>query len=148
LAAIEFGPKRFKQLQEAFVAAGNSRTYVNRNMDIIKSVWKCAVSEELLPPSRYEALRSVPGLRQGRTRAPERPPVKPVSDEVIEATLPHMPGHVADMVRFQRLTGARPGEVCKMKVADIDRSGDVWDYRLAKHKTAHRGKERVVYIGP
>jgi hypothetical protein len=44
--------------------------------------------------------------------APELPPVRPVDDEVVEATLPYLPEIVADMVRLQRLTGARPGEVC------------------------------------
>ena len=29
---------------------------------------------------------------------------------VVDATLPHLPAVVADMVRFQRLTGARPSE--------------------------------------
>jgi hypothetical protein len=29
-----------------------------------------------------------------------------------------------------------------MTLDQIDRSGDVWKYRPAKHKTAHQGKER------
>ena len=52
------------------------------------------------------------------------------------------------MVRFQRLTGARPAEVCLLRPCDVDRSGDVWVYKLPKHKTLHHGKERKVYIGP
>lgn len=30
----------------------------------------------------------------------------------------------------------------------MDRSGDVWEYRPADHKTAYRGRERCIYIGP
>lgn len=30
----------------------------------------------------------------------------------------------------------------------MDRSGEVWEYRPANHKTAYRGRERVIYIGP
>ena len=52
------------------------------------------------------------------------------------------------MVRVQRLAGMRPGEVCIMRPCDIDRSGNVWQYRPASHKTQHRGKRRVVLIGP
>jgi hypothetical protein len=31
--------------------------------------------------------------------------VLPVADEAVNATLPHLPAIVANMVRFQRLTG-------------------------------------------
>ena len=46
------------------------------------------------------------------------------------------------------LTGARPGEVCAMRGCDIDMTGDVWLYRPAHHKTRHKGKERVIALGP
>jgi integrase len=52
------------------------------------------------------------------------------------------------MVDLQRATGMRPGEVCIVRPADIDRSGDVWEYRPADHKNANRELDRVVYIGP
>jgi integrase len=90
----------------------------------------------------------VEGLRKGRTTAPESEPVKPVADDIVEATLPHLPSVVADMVRFQRLTGCRPGEVCQLRPMDVDRSGEVWEYRPASHKTDYRGRERVIFIGP
>ncbi|HVX16251.1 MAG TPA: site-specific integrase [Pirellulales bacterium] len=52
------------------------------------------------------------------------------------------------MVRFQRLTGARPGEVCSLRPCDVDRSGEVWVHRPASHKTQHHGHERVIFVGP
>jgi integrase len=52
------------------------------------------------------------------------------------------------MIRLQRLTGARPGEVCALRGCDLDTTGEVWLYRPAMHKTAHRGKERVIALGP
>lgn len=35
-----------------------------------------------------------------------------------------------------------------MRPCDIDRTGPVWAYRPQSHKTAHRGHDRVIYIGP
>lgn len=67
---------------------------------------------------------------------------------MVEATLPHLQPIVADMVRLQRLTGARPAEICILRPCDVDRSGDVWAYRPAHHKTEHHGQERVIFIGP
>jgi integrase len=52
------------------------------------------------------------------------------------------------MVRIQRLTSARPGEVCSMSPGDIDCSGDVWVYRPSEHKTEHFEKDRLIAIGP
>jgi integrase len=47
-----------------------------------------------------------------------------------------------------RLTWARPGEACQLTRADIDTTADVWRFRPARHKTAWRGRPRVVFIGP
>jgi integrase len=90
----------------------------------------------------------VPGLRHGKTTAREPEPILPVEDTVVEATLPHLPDVVADMVRLQRLTGARPGEICILRPCDVDRSGEVWVYRPQTHKTKHHGRERNILIGP
>lgn len=35
-----------------------------------------------------------------------------------------------------------------MRPADIDRSGVVWVYIPHRHKTAHHGKRRTIFIGP
>ena len=90
----------------------------------------------------------VAGLRRGRTDARESAPIMPVTDTVVDATLPHLPAVVADMVRLQRATGMRPAEVCLMRPCDIDRTGDVWTYRPESHKTEHHGRDRVVCLGP
>ncbi len=52
------------------------------------------------------------------------------------------------MVELQRATGCRPGEVCASRPKDVDRTEDVWVYRPASHKTQHKGKRRIVLIGP
>jgi integrase len=46
------------------------------------------------------------------------------------------------------LTGCRPGEACAVRRADLDVSGPVWFYRPPHHKNAHRGKARVIAVGP
>jgi integrase len=72
-----------------------------------------------------------------------------VSDAVFEATLAEIGSpQIRTMLQVIRMTGARPGEVCIMRTADIDRTVSPWEYRPQTHKTAHRGHERVIYIGP
>ena len=146
--AAEFGPLKFKAIRQTLIDAGHSRPYINNLMAIVPRVFKWAAAEELVPASIYHALRTVEGLRKGRTKAREPKPVMPVEESLVEATLPYLPKIVADMVRFERLTGCRPGEVCQLRPGDIDRSREVWAYRPGSHKTEHHDRERVIFIGP
>ncbi|HQX50633.1 MAG TPA: site-specific integrase [Planctomycetaceae bacterium] len=45
-------------------------------------------------------------------------------------------------------TGCRPSECCRMKWSEIDTSKPVWMYCPKHHKTAHKGKKRIIVIGP
>jgi len=146
--AAEFGPIQFKAIRRGLIDEGLSRTYVNEVMRRIVAMFKWAAAEGRIPPTVPAALALVPGLRRGRTEARETAPVLPVEDAVVDATLPHLPDVVADMVRLQRLTGARPAEVCILRPCDLDRSGDVWIFRPSRHKTEHHGRSRTILIGP
>lgn len=147
-ATADFGPLALKALRKTMVDEGQSRRYVNDNVARIKRLFKWAASEQLIPASVPQALGTVEGLRKGHGKARETAPVMPVEDAVVDATLPHLPAVVADMVRVQRFTGCRPGEVCELRPGDIDRTGEVWMYTPAEHKTEHHGKRRIIYIGP
>jgi integrase len=146
--AAEFGPKALKAVRQCMIEAGHSRNYINKNVDRMKRMFKWAAAEEMIPGGVAQALWSVSGLKKGRTEARESEPVQPVNNAIVEATLPHLPDVVADMVCFQRLTGCRPGEVCALRPCDVDRSGEVWEYRPESHKTEHHGRSRVIFIGP
>ena len=147
-AAAEFGPLALKAVRARMIELGNSRRYVNDNVDRIRQMFKWGASEELIPPNVFQALTTVSGLRKGRTEAREPEPITPVEDGVVEATLDQLPTLLADMIRFQRLTGCRPGEACKIRPCDLDTSGEVWAYTPESHKTEHHGRQRVIYIGP
>ena len=145
--ANAFGPLKLKAYRDQLVRDGLSRPGCNERVERVKRMFKWAVSEELVPASVYQALATVTGLQAGRTPAWEPDPVEPVDPGVVEATLPHLPPIVADMVRLQLLTGMRPGEVCSIRPADVDQTGEVWAYRPASHKTQHHGKARTIFIG-
>lgn len=145
---LDFGPLALKAVREWMLDQDWSRKTVNNRVDRIKRAFRWAVAEELVPPSVYEAMRTVPGLRAGRTRARETAPVKPVPRAFVDAVLPYLGPPVAAMVELQWLTGMRPGEVVIMRACDLDTTGEVWLYRPSDHKTAWRGQERVVPLGP
>lgn len=147
-SASEFGPVKLEKLQGHLVEQGHSRTYINCLIGDVKRCFRFAERREMVARGTWWALKSVPDLKAGRTKARETEPVKPVSDDVVKATLPFLRPEVADMVRIARMCGARPGEICDMRPADIDRTTDPWEYRPRHHKTRHHGKDRVVLLGP
>lgn len=84
-------------------------------------------------------------------------PVPPVPDEVLQKVLPHATAKCQAMLRLQRLTGMRPGEVTQLRAGEIDRTADrdapadgprCWLYQPRQHKKRHRGHARRVWIGP
>lgn len=146
--AAEFGPLKLQALQQSMIQTGWARTTINDQTRRVIRVFRWGVTQELVPPSVPAALREVPGLQRGRTAAKETARVEPVADAVFQATLPHLPQTVADLLQVVRFTGARPGEICSMTPGEVDRSAPVWLYRPSLHKNAYRGHARVIAIGP
>lgn len=145
----EFGPLKLQQVREGMIQAGYARTHINSMISKIRQVFRWGTEQELVPATVYQALQAVRGLSAGRTKAVESVPVMPVDEGTVNDTLPHLSNVVADMVRLQLLTGARPGEVCSLRPCDITRgTSGVWTYRPARHKTEHHGRERRIFIGP
>jgi integrase len=149
LPVEDFGPVLLKAFREELITErGWARGHLNKQVSRLVRMYRWAVENELASPECYAALKAVPGLKKGRTDARESKGVSCVEDAVVDKTLPGLPKVVAAMVRLQRLTGARPGEICALRPGDVDRSGKVWVYIPSSHKTEHFEKGRVVMIGP
>lgn len=145
----EFGPVRLKELRERMVSDfGWSRKHINETVNRIRRLFAWACENELAAPSVHQGLQTVVGLKKGRSKAKETKRVTVVDDATVDQTLPRLPEIVADMVRFQRLTGARPGEVCLLRPCDIDQSDDIWSYEPNAHKMEHYDTQRIIMIGP
>jgi len=153
--AEEFGPKKLQALRAWMLEVANqagkklSRTTVNGRIRRVVHVFRWAASMELVPASVWHGLQSVPGLRRDETTLVKEPdPVRPVPYNSIQAVLQHVGRVVGVMIQLQWLTGMRPGEVCSMRMGDVDRSGDVWVYRPREHKTQHHDLSCERLLGP
>jgi integrase len=151
----DFTPFKLKAVRQDMIAAGLARTVINSRIARMVRMFRWGVQkgeeqdkEGLVPEALYRALTTVDNLQAGRSEAREPEPIKPVPAERVEATLPFLSRQVRTMVELQRVTALRSTEVCRLRGAEIDTSGEIWEYRPAQHKTRHRGKERVVFIGP
>lgn len=80
------------------IDAGNCRSYINKNVNRIRRMFKWGVSKQLIPVECYQSLASLEGLRRGKSRAVEKPPVKPVDITIVESTIKFCPQFVAARV--------------------------------------------------
>jgi integrase len=161
--AAEFGPLTLKAVRQAMLQPrretdpitgksverpGWSRNYTSQQVGRIKAMFKWAVENELVPPGVFQGLQAVTGLRKGKTEARETEPVMPAPEELIDPVRDLVSPQVRAMIDLQLLTGARPGELCRMRSCDVDAAPAVWVYRPESHKTAHHGHRREIFIGP
>ena len=146
-AAADFGPLALKAVREDMVAADLCRTNVNRRVNRVRYAFRWGVENELVPAGVYDALKAVAPLKARKGAVRESEPIRPVPDAHVDAVLPHLPPTVRAMVELHRLTGMRSGELVLIRPADLDTGGVAWTYTPPRHKTAHHGHARKVYIG-
>ena len=143
---VEFGPRDLKSCRQFYVDAGMVRNSANAHARRITRMFRWLVSEELCPPEVLTGLQAVAGLRKGRSKAKESKPVRPVLEADVNAVLPFLSRQVTDMARLQMLSGCRPGEVAQIRPCDMNRDGDVWEFRPESHKSEHHGRERLIFL--
>ena len=149
LAAVpgeELGPRHIRKLQNHLIKLGYRRGVINLRVGRAKRFVKWCCQEELIPPSVYQGLLVVDGLRRGRSDAKESVKVKPVPRPHFLALQPFMSPPIRAMSMVQLLAGMRPAEACIMRPMDITPRGDVWLYRPESHKTVDSGRTLVKAI--
>lgn len=164
-AASDFGPVKLRRIQQWFienpiearrkvdgkirtVRIPRTRTGINISINRIRRIWRWGVSRELVKAETLVALQTLEGLELGRAKAPEAKPRVAVDDKLVGDTVKLLHPIIATMVRLQRLTGMRPGEVCSMTMGQIEQGAAGWLYCPAAHKNRHRGKPRNIPLSP
>lgn len=145
--ARNFGPQKLMTVRDEMIGLGWRRITINQQVSRIRRCFKWGVQQELIPPETLTALQTVPGLREGRSKATDSQPIRPVSLAAVEAVRPFVSRPIWAMIQLQLLTGMRPGEVMQMRGCDLTMAGDLWEYCPASHKTQHHGRERVIPLG-
>lgn len=88
----DFGPVALEILREKMINELDwSRKHLNKQVGRLVRMFKWAAGKELVDPGVPMALKSLAGLKKGRTRARETPGVKCVQNTIVETTLPSLP---------------------------------------------------------
>ena len=125
-----------------------TRNYINACTRRMRQVFRWGTERRLVPGTIWHELSALRNLPIGRCAARENEPVEAVPWCMVEPVLKHLPGPLVACVRLQWCTRMRPSEALNIRMADTDRSGDVWLYTVPQHKNAWRGRPRIVPIGP
>jgi integrase len=158
-AAVAFGPRALKECRRDMVALGWTRGFVNCCTACVVRAWGWATSEELLPRDAAFALREVAPLARGEEGVREGRKITAAPPAAVDGALARLQPAVRDLLAVQRLAGMRPVEACHLRGQGIDRAGrvpdgrqfaGVWVYLVPEeaNKTAHHGRQRVVFLGP
>jgi integrase len=146
--AADFGPRGIKTIREEMIRMGWCRRSIKKQISRVRMVFRWAVENELVPPSVHHALMAVRGLSKGRTEAKESEPVRPVPQDRIDAIKPFVSRQVWALIQLQLLTGARAGELVKLRGIDFKTADKIWIVEPGDHKTAHLGHAKRIYFGP
>lgn len=142
--AQDFSPLLFRDVIGRLIDEGLNVRTVNDAIARIKHMYRWAVSRQLVPIETQQALLCVAGECEYRTKAKPRKDIRGVADEALQRTMTELPKVVRDMVRLQRCTGMRPGEVTKIRMEEINQLESIWIYCPKEHKTAHHSKQRII----
>ncbi len=144
--AADFTPMDLEQLQGYFVRKGHTRSGTNKRLGLVRRIFARGVAMGLVNAHILTGLKTVAPVRMGD--APESGTRGAVDDANINATVEYLPPVLVALVQFQRLTGCRPSEACRVNMGEITRESEsLWVYRPAKHKGQWRGKIREIFIG-
>jgi integrase len=152
MGTSEFDAYCLLQVQQEFDHYGYARKQVNNMVGFVRQMFRWGEARRLVPVGQYAHLKTLEPLREGREND-ER--FWEVEDEVIERTLLLLPPVYQAIIRILWWTGARPKEILRMRVGDIERQvvendgikAEIWSLSPKKHKTAKKNKRRAVAFG-
>jgi integrase len=150
----DFGADQLEQLRDRLIADKRVCPQVNKRIGHARQWYTWCLARRKVPAS-VDAFRVLLEMKQrcraispGDFGAKAGKKVQPADPKAVEKALPEMPPLIQAVVQLLRLTGARPSELLEMKPRELDRTGETWLLRPEWHKTAKKGKARVIYLGP
>ncbi len=144
------GPVVAKIRDELARAGELARSTINKRIQYVHRFVSWCVEQGMSEPEQLVSIKAVRKLKRGRFGVRDTQPVKapPLAD--VQIVLPLMPAALRSMMELIMHTGMRPGEARIMRACDLElmRHGDeqLLCYTPSRHKTAHLGKRRRVFI--
>jgi integrase len=153
-----------RRLQEHWQGEGLSAASVNSAVGHVRKLYRWALGRGLVSPETVVSLAALSGLEPG-VDAPGPREVGAARWEDLQAALPLLSRQLQAMVRLEWAVGCRPGEVCRVRGAEVYREGvatvrahgrahalrvppPCWCWVPRRHKGSHRGRVLAYVLGP
>lgn len=151
MMTTDFDVLHLKSVRALMIENGLCRSTINKQrIRRIRTIFRWATEHHQLNPMVTHRLQSVKALKPGVDGVLESKRKLPPTLEQIAAVLHdwRCPKVNRDMLRFQLMTGARPGEVVGCRGDEISQATNPWQWQPVRHKNAHREHPRLIPIGP
>ncbi len=155
----QFRLTHLRAIRDQWMSAGNTRSTLTRRVSRIRRFFRWCVNADLCKATTWESLKALLPVTRGQAADP--PDIEPVPLRQLAATLRHLPATVAAMARLQYYCGCRPGEICRMRGAEIFKAGKVrignrsisvppgvWLFLPGQFKTLESGRPLIYQLGP
>ena len=150
MPTADFDSYLLLEIQNDFLNKDYNRINCNRYINLIIHIFRWGETRRLVPSGKFIQLKAIDPLLPGKGREPHDRLDVPY--EIVERTLPYLLPVYQAFIRILMLTGARPSEILRMKVADIERKKvkidgkmtEIWVFSPENHKTARKNKRRVI----
>jgi len=148
----KFTPKCLKSLREAMIQSQRfCRGTINRYTSRVVTIFSWGVSEELVQETTHRALKTVRHLEEGHDGTWDNAPRTDIDEDTVEKVQRVMVPTLFAMTQIQDRHGMRSGDICNMRVGEIDRTSKraqkngFWYYTPASHKTQKRTGKKTVF---
>lgn len=136
--------------QQLMIGRGMARRTINDYVGRIKTAltWAARPPQRWIPAEVLADLKLAENLKPHRSKARESHGVRPVPWERVSETIAASDLELATLIELHWWTGARPSEVVNVRKSEIRERDGLLVYSPQMHKSAWRGKERHIVIGP
>ena len=118
-----FTPKCLKNVRVMMIKSQRfNRKTINRYIGRIIAIFAWGMVEEFVKETTHRALKLIKPLEKGHPDTWDNPPREDVPFDAVVRLLPFLAPVLQTMIQIQGLHGMRSGEVCRMRVGEIDRS--------------------------
>lgn len=125
-----------------------TRSYINSCLGRLRRFVRWSADLEYIDLKAVTELSLVKPLAPFRSPAKESEPPAPPALEEIEQIARSLPRHARDIIHLQRLTGCRPSELLELTNAEVHIDARGPRLTPLQHKSAHKGKQRIIPLTP
>lgn len=142
-----FDVRCLDQAREEMIERKWNRRVIGRQITRVRTIWRWLERQGIAPRGSWEHLRTLGPLPMNDRRVAKPKPRTACPWKDLVKVCKVVRPVIRDLLLLGWFTGARPGELARLRAEQIDQTDPIWKCTLSNHKNAWRGQERVIHFG-